>query len=126
MKIIVWGLFSLLALIWTGSTALIVEAVQWTSERLLFKSSNDLEMVTSNIVIPFWLNPLLDPSGWATILQTVQSVIVGTATVLPFLGSMMGWISPVIWLIWGIGMLALLAFAIAGNVLVNRLRRQRQ
>ena len=126
MKIILWCVFLLVALLWTGAAALLGEAIQWSVRNLATGSSMSLDAITSNVIIPVWLSPWLEPSGWATILQSVQSVIDSAASAVPALGFVISWLEPVVWLAWGIGLLVMFALTIAGTLMLNRFRRSRQ
>lgn len=122
MKIVIWGVFVAAALLWTFASMVLVEAIQWSSERLSSGQTVNLESVTSSIVIPPWLSPWLEPSSWAMIFQSIQFFLANAASAVPAIGSLLGWLVPLIWIGWGLGMLALLALSIAGTLLLKRFR----
>lgn len=122
MKLIVWLVFTMVVVLWTGATVLVVQAIEWSAQQILLGSPAILATATGNIVIPIWMSPWLDPSVWATILQTVQGVLVNAATAVPFLSSVLGWLAPLVWVVWALGLLLLLAMAIAGTLLLQRFR----
>jgi len=122
VKIVIWSVFSLTALLWTFASTILVEAIQWSSERLTSGQTANLESVTSSIVIPPWLSPWLEPSSWAMIFQSIQFFLANAASAVPAIGSLLGWLVPLVWIGWGLGILALLALAIAGTLAVKRFR----
>jgi len=61
MKIVIWCVFVITALLWTFASTILVEAIQWSSERLSSGQTANLESVTGSIVIPAWLSPWLEP-----------------------------------------------------------------
>lgn len=122
MKALIWGVFTLAVLLWTGATVLVVNVIEWSADQLSKGSPAFLETAASNIAIPIWMSPWLDPSTWATIFMSIQGMLASTAAAVPFLGSMLGWITPVVWIIWGLGVLGLLALSIVGTVLLKRYR----
>ena len=122
MKALIWVVFVLAILMWTGATVLVVNVLEWSAQQLSKGSPALLETATSNIAIPIWMSPWLDPSSWATIFMSIQAMLAGTASAFPFLGSMIGWLAPVVWIIWGLGVLGLVALAIVGTVLLKRYR----
>ncbi len=124
MKALIWGVFTLVVLLWTGATVLVVNVIEWSSQQLSAGSPALLETAVSNIAIPMWMSPWLDPSAWAMIFMSIQSLLSSAATAVPFLGSMIGWLAPLAWIVWGLGVLALLALAIVGTVLLKRYRRR--
>jgi hypothetical protein len=76
-------------------------------------------MATNNIVIPAWANPWLTPAGWATILMSVQSALDNAAVTIPVLASLLGWLAPLVWIIWALGLAALFALLVAGILLLK-------
>lgn len=120
MKFILWGGVILLALFWTGAAALLVEAVQWSAQRMSSGSTATLEAVTGNIVLPVWLSPWLNPAGMVSILETLQDMLSSFSSVLPTMGMVMGWLVPAIWITWGLGMLLLAGMVVVGTLLLQR------
>ena len=122
MKIVIWCVFVITALLWTFASTILVEAIQWSAERLSSGQTTNLESVTSSIVIPPWLSPWIEPSSWAMIFQSIQFFLANAASAVPALGSLLGWLVPLVWIGWGLGILVLLALAIAGTLLLKRIR----
>lgn len=120
MKAVIWILFVLVVLVWTGFAALVAQAIAWSSAQLSAGAIGTLEMATNNVVIPAWANPWLAPADWATILMFVQSALDNAAATVPVLGSMLGWLAPLVWIVWALGLAALFALLIAGILLVKR------
>ena len=84
-------------------------------------------MATNNVVIPAWANLWLAPADWATILMFVQSALDNAAAAMPLLGSVLGWLAPLVWIVWALGLVALFALMIAGILLLKRFgNRSRQ
>ena len=79
-------------------------------------------MATNNVVIPAWANLWLAPADWATILMFVQSALDNAAAAMPLLGSVLGWLAPLVWIVWALGLVALFALMIAGILLLKRFR----
>lgn len=127
MKAFIWILFVLTVLVWTGFAALVAQAISWSSAQLATGAVGTLEMATNNVVIPAWANPWLAPADWATILMSVQSALDNAAAAIPLLGSVLGWLAPLVWIMWALGLAALFALLIAGILLVKRFgNRSRQ
>ena len=120
MKILVWSVFVFAVLLWTGVAVIAAEAIQWASQRLSANAPALLESAAGNIVIPPVISPLLEPAAWATLFQSVQSVLASAATAVPLIGSIFGWLVPLVWVVWGLGSAALLALAIGVIFLINR------
>lgn len=122
MKIVIWCVFVIAALLWTFATTILVEAIEWSSRYLSSGRPPNLESITSSIVIPPWLSPWLEPSSWAMIFQSVEFFLANLTAAVPAMGSLLGWLTPLVWIGWGLGMLALLALAIAGTLVLKRFR----
>lgn len=120
MKIILWGGVALLALFWTGGAAILAEAVQWSAQWVSAGSTSTLEAAAKNIVLPVWLAPWLDPSIIASVLKTLQDILTIFSSVLPTMGMVVGWLIPVIWITWLLGVLALVGAGIAGTLILSR------
>jgi hypothetical protein len=125
MKAIIWCIFILAVLLWTGASVLVVNVIEWSAKQLSTGSPALLETAASNIAIPIWMSPWLDPSTWAMIFMSIQGFLSSAASAVPFLGSMLGWLAPLVWVLWGLGVLALLALAIVGTLLLKRYRTRR-
>lgn len=123
MKLVLWGGIALLALIWTGGAALLVEAVRWSIKLMpVAGSMPSIDAAASNIVIPVWLSPWVDLSGWTAVLQTVQDVLESLLSVLPSMGSVFGWLITAIWFTWGFGLLIMLAGVVIGTLMLRRFK----
>ena len=122
MKLVIWCVFLVLAVLWTFASSILVEAIEWSSQRLSSGQPPNLESVTSQIVIPPWLSPWLEPSSWAMIFQSIEFFLANVTAAVPALGSLLGWLVPLVWIGWGLGILALLALAIAGTFILKRFR----
>ena len=120
MKILVWSLFVFAVLLWTSVAVISAEAIQWAMQGLSGSAPALLDSANSNIVIPPMLSPLLEPAAWATLFQSMQSVLASAAAAIPFVQSMFDWLVPLVWVVWGLGLLALLALAIGVTYLINR------
>lgn len=126
MKAVIWILFVLAVLVWTGFAALVAQAISWSSSHLSTGAGGTLEMATSNVVIPVWANPWLAPADWATILMFVQGALDNAAAAIPLLGSVLGWLAPLVWIVWALGLVALFALLIAGILLLKRFGNRSQ
>ena len=124
MKAVIWGIFAVVALAWTGFAALVAQAISWSAEQISSGAVGRLEMATNNIVIPAWANPWLAPADWATILMSVQSVLDNAAASLPLLASMIGWLAPLVWVVWAFGLAVMFAVLIVGLLLLKRYRQR--
>lgn len=110
MKALIWVLFGVVALLWTGAALLAAELTQWAAAEL---AAGGATAVATEAVaqLPAWLTAWIDPA----LLRTLQDAALWTAQALreaaPWIGSALGWVVPVIWFVWGLGVLGLLLLA---------------
>lgn len=122
MKTLIWSLFIVILAIWTGMTLLTVHLVDWIAQTFGTTLPTDLGPVLSTIPVPPWLALWIDPA-W---IQSIQSNLVGFIETMtqtaPYFASAINWISPLLWVFWGLGALLLLGLAIAGHWLASNPR----
>jgi hypothetical protein len=120
MKAIIWSAFLLLAVLWTAGAALFAQLTEWSLGLLASGSATDLVDRVAQIPIPPWLAPWIDLSGWQELVAWFTAVLQSISAMLPAAGQSLGWLVPLVWIIWGIGMLALLVTTLIGARLVGR------
>lgn len=102
----VWMLHALLVWSMSGAGALADQAQQLGSVNL-----------------PNWLPPWLPPE-WAPWLQDVATGLLSMLTsALTMLPSATGWLGPLAWLVWAIGLLMLVAVAALGQTMIWSTRK---
>lgn len=119
MKTIIWSLFILTLAIWTGMTLLAVHLVDWIAQTSGSTLPTDFGAVLGTIPVPSWLAVWIDPVWIQSIQSGLVGVIEGVTQTVPYFASAIDWLSPLIWIVWGLGALALFIFAIAGHWLVG-------
>jgi hypothetical protein len=121
MKILIWFVFVLLAGLWTGLVALTAQVTEWLLAALGSGQVTDLAQVAGQWPVPAWLALWVD-TAW---LQALQAALVDMVQWfgqwLPSAAGLLGWITPLLWIVWGLVLFLMLAFAIAGHWLVGRL-----
>ena len=119
MKIIIWSFFILTLALWTGMTLLTVQLVDWIVQSFGSTLPTDLGAVLSTIPVPPWLAIWIDTTWIQAIQSSLVGLIEGITQTVPYLASAIGWLSPLIWAIWGLGVLVLLILAVAGHWLIG-------
>jgi len=118
MKWIIWMVGGVLAALWTGVMAMVVLAIAWTGQALQQAGSTPAASLPPAGELPGWLVGWIDPADWAAVHQAVQQTVEGVLVMLPAVGAAAGWLEVLTWTVWGVGMIALLAVAIASHRLV--------
>ena len=111
MKWIIWTIGGVLAALWTGTLALTAAAVDWTAGAL--RQAGAGEMPTSALPpeLPGWLSAWIEPGTWAAVVQAIQQTMHALQSALPVVGTVTGWLEPLVWALWVLGMIALLTIA---------------
>lgn len=123
MKALTGGLTILIAALWTGFVSLAHQITGW------LLSAFDTGTVSQaagrlggapGLPLPEWLNPWFD-TAWLSAMQAFAvDLVQWLGAVLPTGDTLMVWIGPLLWVVWGVGLLTLLAVAGLLHWLVGR------
>lgn len=121
MKILLWSVALVFALVWTACIALLASVANWVA------GAGD-QVVGAAQRVAEWSAP-----AWAAVwmdlawLDGVRAALTWTIDALthyaPWLFGALGWVAPLLWGLWVLGMLVLLAVAAVGQVLLGRVPR---
>ncbi len=118
MKILIWVVAAIVALLLTGFVATLASAVGW----LASLTPGALESMSriSQWPVPAWLALWLDPVVVERALGWLAGVLQTAATEAPWLTSLLGWVVPVLWSLWALVMLCLLVVTGLVHALVSK------
>jgi len=121
MKFLIWAGTGFVALLWTLTIAVMAFLANWLAGStdqavggLQTISQWPMPAWLSLWVDPAWLEPIKAMMAWALDLLPVAS---------PWLAPVLGWVAPLLWLVWAVVMLLLLAIASSGHLLLGKLRQ---
>lgn len=122
VQVVIWAFCLLLVVFWTGGAVLLTQLTLWGARQL---ASGDAVALGESVVrwpVPEWLSVWIDAAWIQTAQDALAWVFQALQGALPMLGSAVGWIAPLIWVLWGLGVV--LAVVLAGGVhmLLVRLR----
>ena len=120
MKAVVWIVAAVLAVLWTGFAALGAAVLSWMAEVIASGGASDWARIAAAWPAPAWLALWIDPAAVQAVQQTLQWLIGWVGQSLPLVGSLVGWLVPLAWFVWGVGMLALLTLAGLGHWWIGR------
>ncbi len=123
MKKVVWIVFALVALAWTASAWLMAEALRWVGAALSQQAGAagaDLAQLASNWSLPSWVLLWVDAQAVQAAQLAVVDLLEWLQATWPGIGYAMGWLVPVVWFGWGVGLLVLLMLALLAHWLVSR------
>lgn len=122
MKPLIWGVFGLLALCWTGLAAASVQITEWLLTLAGTGQATDLATAAGQWPVPDWLALWVDPA-WVKAMQGAWlGLVQWLGQVLPSGSGLMAWVTPLVWIAWALGLLCLLVPAIALHWLAGRLK----
>lgn len=121
MKLAIWAVFSLLALLWTGWAFLAAELTQWAVQGLASGEAASFGQSVAQWPVPQWVSLWVNPALIQEVQLAVVWLIEALRDAMPVIGSALGLLVAVVWVCWGLGLVAMLAAAIGAHLLVGRL-----
>ena len=109
MKILIWAAFGLLAVLWTLGALIVVELVQWSAQVIASGAAVELGRSAAQWPAPAWLAAWLDPAAIKAAQAGLLTGFEAFRSALPWVGSAVGWLEPLVWIAWGLGGTLLLA-----------------
>ena len=120
MKIILWAAFGVLAVLWTLGALIVVELVQWGAQFIASGAAVELGRSAAQWPTPAWLALLLDPPAIKAAQEGLLTGFKAIHSALPWIASTLGWLVPLVWISWGIGVALLLAMTGGAHWLASR------
>lgn len=120
MKLLLWGGAGLVALLWTLMIAVVASLATWLAGSA-DQAVGGLQAI-SQWPTPAWLAVWMDPALLEPFRAMAVWVMDLLATSAPWLTPMLGWVAPMLWVLWAMVMLLLLVIAVGGHYLVGKLR----
>ncbi len=120
MKIAVWVIFSIVTLLWTIGTFIAVKLTQWGTGLLANGNIDPLSRSVAEMPLPQGLPLWLDPTMIQALQQYALLALEALRDAMPYMSMLMGWLVPMIWGVWGFGLMGLVALAVAAHWLTAR------
>ena len=115
MRWLLWSVVALAALFWTGLVAVGAQLSDWLAGVVASGQAVDLARGAAQWPMPAWLALWVDPA-WVALLQQVWAdAFTWLSDLLPatagWAGSLLGWVAPLLWVVWALvlGLMLLLA-----------------
>ena len=118
MKILLWLTVGVVGAFWTAGFALLASLAQW-----LAGAGQQVAGAVQQVAewpVPGWMAIWANPAWMEAMRAALTSTLDSSATYVPWLFSALGWVAPLLWILWGLGMLLLLLLAVAGHGLIRR------
>ncbi len=123
MKIFIWLGFFVLAAFWTGLVAVTEQLTQWLLTAMANGQVGELAGLAGQWPVPAWAGFWVDTEWLQSVQLAAVDLVQWLGQVMPSSQGLMSWISPLLWLGWGLGTLVLLAGAVIGHLLVGKRQR---
>jgi len=120
MKILIWVVFGVLMAVWTGFTAMSAGLVGWLLSAVADGQISGAAQAAGQWPIPAWLAVWVDPGMVENMQATWLSVVQTLDRWLPSASALTGWVVPLLWVVWGLISLCMLAAAGAGHWLAGK------
>lgn len=119
----IWVVVVVLAAFWTGLAALLAQLTDWLSAAMASGAAGSALDQIGQWPVPAWLAPWVDPAWVETMQASVLEWLHWLSAAMPAIGGLMGWISPLVWLLWGLGLVVLLCVGGGLHFLARRFDR---
>ena len=120
MKITVWIVTAMLALLWTGCAFIAAALTDWAGQLLASGGGVDWARAAAEWPVPAWIGLWIDPSVVEAAQAALLWALEAMGSVLPHAGTAVGWLVPFIWVLWAVGVGLLLLLAGAAHWLIGR------
>ncbi len=120
MKALLWTVVGVLSALWTASLALLAGLVDLTAGWLQQAGAAGTAAVPLPAV-PAWLSAWVDTESWTAWAQGALALMQGVAGVLPAIGTVTGWLEPLVWLLWALGLALMLGLGGGAHWWLGRL-----
>ena len=120
MKIAVWVIFSIVTLLWTAGTFIAAALARWGTNVLNTGNTDSLSRSVAEWPLPEGLPLWMDPAMIQLLQQYALLTLDALRDAMPYMSMLMGWLVPMIWGVWGFGLLCFAALAIGAHWLTAR------
>lgn len=118
MKLLIWIVTAVLALGWTLAAWGVSAALGWAAGLPAPGDPAELARLVTGWPIPAWLAAWFDPATLHAALAGVAWLIEQLQPAWPWLREAIGWLVPLTWAAWGVGLAGLLLLALLGQWIV--------
>lgn len=111
MKIVIWTLTALIATVWTGLVALAVQLTEWAIHGLASGQPGTGWWGQAPWPAPDWLAFWIDPAAVQALKTAWLAAWGWMAHNAPGLAGGLDWLLPLMWVVWGLVLLCVVAVA---------------
>ena len=119
MKILIWAVTGLLLLMWTGVIAISTAVVTWFAGLSTDPAQRGVQAI-GELRVPEWVGIWMPPALLESVKASTSSLLDSTVAAVSWLMPMMAWLNPVLWVVWGMVAILMLALASGLHLLLGR------
>ncbi|MCX9155756.1 hypothetical protein OPU71_06405 [Niveibacterium sp. 24ML] len=119
MKAVLWSISLILALLWSGAVALMHSLAGWAASAAGAADAQTLASLLRDWPLPAWFawaDPAMVESLRLGLSAFGSAVVIGQ----PWLVAVIGWVGPLLWIMWALGIALLLALTSLGHFAIGR------
>ncbi|MEN9886872.1 MAG: hypothetical protein RL758_1450 [Pseudomonadota bacterium] len=120
MRALIWGLFAVLILGWTGMAWVSVELTQWVFTAIGSGDAAQAAQTVATWPVPAWLSLWVTPELIRLVQAMWVDVVGWAAAILPSMEGLSGLVSVLVWVFWAFGALLLLGLAFVLHWMIGR------
>lgn len=120
MRIALWFVVAIVALLWTAGAALAAAAAGWTAAQVASGAALQASQAAAQMPVPAWIAPWVDPALLRTAQEALLWALQNARDALPWAAAAIGWLVPAVWALWGLGLAVLLLLAVLAHALIGR------
>jgi hypothetical protein len=120
MRWLIWSIFGLLVLVWTGLAWGVSRAFQWGAQSLASGAAADWGQLAAVWSVPNWVLNWVDVDFLQSLQVGLVQALEALQTAWPDLGLVLSWLVPVVWAVWVMGVVPMLLLALMLHWLVGR------
>lgn len=124
MTLFIWAGFALWALVWTGGAVAASALIRWGGGLLDSGGAAQLGQTVTSLPVPLWLTYWVDIEAIHATLDGIVSTLTSAQQALPWLGTLLQWLLPLTWMLWGVGIGLMLLLAFGAQLLLRRFGRR--
>lgn len=122
MKILLWLVTLFIAALWTLGIAVMASAAGWLASQAGAGAGVGADWATqlAQFPLPAWIESWLN-TVWVEQLRASSVQLLGwLGKALPAASPILGWIAPLLWIIWAIVLLPILALAVGAHFMLRK------
>ncbi|MBX3604841.1 MAG: hypothetical protein KF788_06205 [Piscinibacter sp.] len=122
MKLAIWIVTGVLALLWTLGAWALAALFGWVAGQATPGDPVELARVLTSWPIPAWVTAWIDPAALHAALAGIVWAVEELQRGWPWVSAALAWLVPAVWVAWGCGLVMLLVLAAFAQWLAGLLR----